>query len=269
MRLKYQAGISTLIIGLLLTAPVGASILPGGNQAVTDIIESVLNEETGGSYLEQAQQYWEEISGYYEAIVSGNLEKILGTLPDEINPNPEAGAMGLPDLQTRREQTLAQADSPAAVVEAMNRAELGERALAVGIAEMVFSEEAQALMRSQQEAVAVNLGQAEGAFQETQAIATTAQSKNITQEVMKDLIQQGVTQSLIGLQQTAISREMSQQLSGLQMQGAANNLMLSDVSRTLAAAESRAQKVERSQAVASSTVSAQIFIPGVPLTSTQ
>jgi len=177
--------------------------------------------------------------------------------------------MGLPDLQTHREQTLAQADSPAAVVEAMNRAELGERALAVGIAEMVFSEEGQALMRSQQEGVAVNLGQAEGAFQETQAIAAAAQSKNITQEVMKDLIQQGVTQSLIGLQQTAISREMSQQLSGLQMQGAANNLMLSDVSRTLAAAESRAQTTERSEAVASSAVSAQIFIPGVPLTSTQ
>jgi hypothetical protein len=275
---NLKRGVGAVILGLILASPAFASILPVGNSEIDQIIEGVIKDETGGSeYLNQAKQYWEEISGYYQDIVSGNLESILPNLPTSggINPFPQPetgkpiGAMGIPDIQKHRSDTLAQAESPIAVVEANNRAEMVERALAISISQMVFSEEGQALIRSQQEATTANFGQAEGAFKETQAIANAAQSKQITQDVMKDLVKQSVTQSVIELKQTAISREMSQQLSGLQMQGAANNLMLSDVSRTLAAGESRAQQEEQTQALASSAISAQIFIPGVPLTSTQ
>lgn len=258
--------IATISLGFLVaTPPVVASILPIEDGAIDDIMEDVIGGEAQ-AYLEEAQAYWEDIQGYYEDIINGDLEDIL-----EIPTTPGSGedsepAMGIPDTQQTREEAISSAESPEAVVRAKNRADIGDRGLASAIARTVLDQQGQAFMRAQQEAASVNLSQAEGGFQQVRALADQAQGKDITQNVMKDLVKQQTAQSAIVLSQTEINRQMSHQLSDLKLQGAASNLMLSDVSAALAAAESRAQREEHSQALSLSNAGARIYIPGVNLT---
>lgn len=264
--MPIKASIATVSFGILVAAsPVVASILPT-NGAIDDVIEDVIGGEVQ-TYVEEAQAYWEEIQGYYEDIINGDLEDILAGIPT----TPGSGgssepAMGIPDTQQNREEAISNADSPEAVVRAKNRADLSDRGLANAIAQTVIGEEGQEFLQAQQEAASVSLGQAEGGLEQVKTLSDQAQSKNITQNVMKDLVKQQAAQSAIELSQTTINRQMSQQLSDLKLQGAASNLMLSDVSAALAAAESRAQREERTQDLSLSVAGARIYIPGVDLT---
>ncbi len=127
----------------------------------------------------------------------------------------------------------------------------------------MLGKDGQTVTREQQQQLATIVQQSATAAQHSATSAQSAQERNITQDILKDV---AVQQAVIAQQQTAqaqISQQMSGQLTGLQLQGAASNVMLSDISGSLDFQQSQRQVSRQAENFSEAQTAAQIFIPGI------
>lgn len=222
-----------------IAAPVAPLIEKHAGVPVGDYLNKADN------YLQQANQYWNQISGFYQAIVSKNLTGILG------NTALVLGQLGIPDPQGIRSQALEKAKTPDEVQKGQEMAEAANRAIANGIASTVLGQEGQALLKAQQVGVA-------GAVSQNGQIAGAVQKMTVTQDIQKAIATQQANQ-------TSIAGRMSDQLASLQLQGAASNLMLSDIGGTLTQELFDARRERDNASLSKSMLGSQIYLPSYNL----
>jgi hypothetical protein len=127
----------------------------------------------------------------------------------------------------------------------------------------VLGKDGQSVAQQQQQQLATIVQQSATAAGQSVTSAQSAQGRNITQDILKDV---AVQQAVIAQQQTAqaqINQQMSGQLTGLQLQGAASNVMLSDISGTLDFQQSQRQVSRQAENLSEAQTAAQVFIPGI------
>lgn len=236
---------------------------------VTSTLEPVLGESGDeiqttisktSSYVWRAQQYWNQLSSFYYNLIGGNLEGILGDLQGI------TGALGIPDPFAIRTQGEWNEQIPGTMSTAQAKANTTDRAIATGIASTVLGKDGQTVIREQQQQVAATVSQSATAAQQSAAAAQAAQTRNVTQDILKDVATQ---QAVMAQQQTVlaqINQQMSGQLTGLQLQGAASNLMLSNISSTLDQQELQRQQAQQARNLSEAQTTAQVFIPGIKFT---
>lgn len=221
-------------------------------------VQNSINDATG--YVGQAQQYWRQLSSFYYNIIGGNLEGILGDIQGI------TGVLGIPDPFAIRTQGEWNEQIPGTMTTAQAKANTADRVITSAIASTVLGKSGQAVIREQQQQIAAVVQQSAQAAQSSSATAQAAQSRNVTQDILKDVASQ---QAIMAQQQTAlaqINQQMSGQLTGLQLQGAAGNLMLSNISGTLDQQELQRQQAQQATNLSEAQTTAQIFIPGINFT---
>lgn len=221
-------------------------------------IQPELNEANG--YLRDANDYWNQISSFYYNISAGNLEGILGDIEGI------TGVLGIPDPFAVRTQGEWNEQIPGTMTTAQHKANTADRAIALGIASTVLGQEGQTLIREQQQQVAETVQQSGLAAEQSASAAQQAQSRNVTQDILKDVAMQ---QGIMAQQQamlTQVNQQMSGQLTSLQLQGAASNLLMSNISGTLDQEEVQRQQERQDNNLTEAQTASQIFIPGINLT---
>ena len=199
---------------------------------VTSALDPLLGEprdeiqaalNTASNYAGQAQLYSDQLSSFYYNLIAGNLDGILGDL------QAISGALGIPDPFAVRSQSEWDEQIPSGTFSTRG-ASVQQSATAAG---------------------------------PSATSAREAQGRNITQDILKDVARQ---QAITAQQQTVqaqISQQMSGQLTGLQLQGAASNVMLSDISGSLDFQQSQRQVSRQAENFSEAQTAAQIFIPGI------
>lgn len=238
------------------------------NQAsgITSTLEPMLGSSTNeskttiseaGSYVWQAQQYYNQLADFYYNLISGNLSGILGDL-QEIT-----GALGIPDPFAIRTQGEWSEQIPGTMATAQAKTNTTDRVIATGIASIVLGKDGQTAIREQQQQVAAVVQQSATSARQSGVAAQSAQSRNVTQDILKDVAfqQAFMAQQLTALAQ--IDQNTSGQLTGLQLQGAATNLMLSDISGTLDSQQMQRQQEQQARNLSEAQATAQVFIPGI------
>lgn len=210
-------------------------------------------------YLQDANDYWNQISSFYYNISAGNLEGMLGDI------SGITGALGIPDPFAVRTQGEWNEQIPGTMTTAQSKGNTADRAIALGVASTVLGQEGQTLIRSQQQQVAETVQQSALAAEQSGAAAQQAQSRNVTQDILKDV---AVQQGIMAQQQamlTQVNQQMSGQLTSLQLQGAASNLLMANISGTLDQQEVERQQQRQDNNLTEAQTAAQIFIPGINL----
>ncbi len=223
-----------------------------------DKVQDSIGDAT--NYVFQAQQYWNQLSSFYSNLIGGNLEGILGDIQGI------TGALGIPDPFAIRTQGEWNEQVPGTMTTAQAKANTTDRVIATAIASTVLGKSGQTVIREQQQQVASVVQQSAQAAQLSAAAAQKAQSRNVTQDILKDVASQ---QAVMAQQQVAlaqINQQMSGQLTGLQLQGAAGNLMLSNISSTLDQQEMQRQQAQQASNISEAQTTAQVFIPGIKFT---
>jgi len=209
------------------------------------------------SYLSQASQYWNQLASFYSNLIGGNLQGILGNLQSI------TGELGIPDPFAIRAQGEWNEQVSGTFSTTQAKANTTDRAVTAGIASSILAKDGQTAIKDQQDQMTAIVGQSADAAQQSDAAATDAQSRNVTQEVMKDIAAQ---EAFMAQQQTAtaqINQQMSEQLTGLQLQGAASNLMLADISGALDLQDSQHRQAQQADNLSEAQTAAQVFIPGI------
>ena len=174
------------------------------------------------------------------------------------------GALGIPDPFAVRSQSEWDEQIPSGTFSTVGaKANTTDRAIVSGIARLVLGKDGQSIAGQQQQQLATIVQQSATQAGQSATSAQQAQGRNITQDILKDVAQQ---QAITAQQQTAqaqISQQMSGQLTGLQLQGAASNVMLSDISGTLDFQQSQRQVSRQAENLSEAQTAAQIFIPGI------
>ena len=221
-----------------------------------DEIQAALN--TASNYAGQAQLYSNQLSSFYYNLIAGNLDGILGDL------QAISGALGIPDPFAVRSQSEWDEQIPSGTFSTVGaKANTTDRAIVSGIARLVLGKDGQSVAQQQQQQIATIVQQSATAAGQSVTSAQSAQGRNITQDILKDV---AVQQAVIAQQQTAqaqINQQMSGQLTGLQLQGAASNVMLSDISGSLDFQQSQRQVSRQAENFSEAQTAAQIFIPGI------
>ena len=221
-----------------------------------DEIQAALN--TASNYAGQAQLYSDQLSSFYYNLIAGNLDGILGDL------QAISGALGIPDPFAVRSQSEWDEQIPSGTFSTRGaKANTIDRAIVSGIARSVLGKDGQSVTQQQQHGLAASVQQSATAAQHSATSAQSAQGRNITQDILKDVARQ---QAITAQQQTVqaqISQQMSGQLTGLQLQGAASNVMLSDISGSLDFQQSQRQVSRQAENFSEAQTAAQIFIPGI------
>lgn len=222
----------------------------------SDEIQAKLNRAS--DYALQAQLYSDQLSSFYYNLIAGNLAGIVGDL------QAITGALGIPDPFAVRSQSDWDEQIPSGTFSTRGaKANTTDRAIVSGIARLVLGKDGQTVTREQQQQLATIVQQSATAAGQSTTSAQSAQGRNITQDILKDV---AVQQAVIAQQQTAqaqISQQMSGQLTGLQLQGAASNVMLSDISGSLDFQQSQRQVSRQAENLSEAQTAAQIFIPGI------
>lgn len=218
-------------------------------------IQSTISE--ANSYVSQAQQYWNQLSSFYYNLIGGNLEGILGDIQGI------TGALGIPDPFAIRTSGAWDEKIPGTMSTAQAKANTTDRAIADGIASTILGKSGQTVIREQQQQIAYSVEQSASKAQQSAVIAQSTQSRNVTQDILKDA---AIQQALMAQQQAdlvQVNQQMSGQLTGLQLQGAAHNLMLSNISGTLDQQELQRQQAQQANNLSEAQTMAQVFIPGI------
>ena len=221
-----------------------------------DEIQAGINRAS--DYALQAQLYTDQLSSFYYNLIAGNLVGIVGDL------QAISGALGIPDPFAVRSQSEWDEQIPSGTFSTVGaKANTTDRAIVSGIARLVLGKDGQSIAGQQQQQLATIVQQSATQAGQSATSAQQAQGRNITQDILKDVAQQ---QAITAQQQTAqaqISQQMSGQLTGLQLQGAASNVMLSDISGTLDFQQSQRQVSRQAENLSEAQTAAQIFIPGI------
>lgn len=263
-----------LIMGVSLTlvvvsasnasALVGASnnlnqarhISPVLNMAGVNIQPSI---NQANQYGQQASQYWSLISSFYNQLISGNIQGILGSIQGI------TGALGIPDPIQIRTDSVWNEQIPGTQATAQAKANTTDRTIATAIASTVLGQQGQTVIRNQQQHIDTTVQNTAAAAQQTVDAASYAQSRNVSQDILKDLsVQQAyISQQQAGLAQ--INQLLSTQLTGLQLQSAAGNLMLGNISGTLDQQELSQRLEQQATNLSEAQTVSQIYIPGINL----
>lgn len=220
-----------------------------------DKVQNSIDDAT--NYVSQTQQYLNQLSSFYYNIIGGNLEGILGDIQGI------TGALGIPDPFAIRTEAEWNEQVPGTMTTAQAKANTTDRVIANAISSTVLGKDGQTVIREQQQQVAAVVQQSAQAAQSSSAAAQAAQSRNVTQDILKDVATQ---QAVMAQQQVAlaqINQQMSGQLTGLQLQGAVGNLMLSNISGTLDQQEMQRIQAQQASNLSEAQTTAQIFIPGI------
>ena len=221
-----------------------------------DEIQAGINRAS--DYALQAQLYTDQLSSFYYNLIAGNLAGIVGDL------QAISGALGIPDPFAVRSQSEWDEQIPSGTFSTVGaKANTTDRAIVSGIARLVLGKDGQSVAQQQQQQLATIVQQSATAAGQSVTSAQEAQGRNITQDILKDV---AVQQAVIAQQQTAqaqINQQMSGQLTGLQLQGAASNVMLSDISGSLDFQQSQRQVSRQAENFSEAQTAAQIFIPGI------
>lgn len=218
-------------------------------------IQSTISEAS--NHLWQAQQYWNQLSSFYYNLIGGNLEGILGDLQGI------TGALGIPDPFAIRTSGAWDEQIPGTMSTAQAKANTIDRAIASSIASTILGKDGQSVIREQQQQIATVVEQSAYKAQQSAVTASWTQSRNVTQDILKDV---AIQQALMAQQQSSlvqVNQQMSGQLTGLQLQGAAHNLMLSNISGTLDQQELQHQQQQQANNLSQAQTMAQVFIPGI------
>lgn len=212
----------------------------GINAGDLEALNQIIGEAE--TIVTDANNYYNQFSQFYGAIVDGNVRGVLSKAQDL------AGVLGIPDPDAMHNATN------------RDRSSVSDRALGIGnnayldsfftesIALSTLSKQGQQrLIEQQQQSILIG-----GAIA---AAADGINSKNRTQDVMKVIAQ---NQSHLG--EIAVSQ--SNQLTNLQVNTAATNYSLAKVNKLLATNEARVAKereLQKAQLLYSGT---SIYIPG-------
>lgn len=223
----------------------GVNIQPAINQA--------------NHYVQDANQYLNQISSFYEQLIAGNIQGILGSIQGI------TGALGIPDPSQIRTQGVWNEQIPGTQATAQAKANTTDRAISMAIASTVLGQLGQTFIRNQQQQVDATVQNTAVAAQQTIDAASNAQSRNVSQDILKDLtVQQAyISQQQAGLAQ--INQLLSTQLTGLQLQSAAGNLMLGNISGTLDQQELSQRLEQQASNLSEAQTVSQIYIPGINL----
>lgn len=227
------------------------------------------NQSTFTSYLD-------EIKGFYSQVVTGNVHRAFP------NASMQPGALGIPDPSMAEAgvyNQISQQKDASQIQKTPGRVSAMTREITKGVANNVLGTQGQARLFKQQQAMTASTiastqmaQQATASAQNATSIADEARSKNVTQDVMKDIAQQNATianeQAMTAsvLNQTnAQLANLSSQAMDLQTQIAAANLQLSSIDVGLEAIHSSQKGEQDSQYALTKHSLAQVYIPALAL----
>lgn len=207
--------------------------------------------------LGEINQYFQQLQWLYSLISSGNLRGLLGSLDGVI------GELGIPDPDATQDAvwseqignsngnpaTGGQPNSTASAGIRSDVAQSVNRNIAQSITASVLSKAGQQkLIQGQQEIT--------GYIRQSEQLATDAQSKTVTQDVIKNLTQQ---QKL----EAQLQGHLSTQLTQLEVGQAATNLQLTSIDSGVGQLNQIQQSEFERQTAAIAQSGSNIYIPGL------
>lgn len=235
---KIVGGITRKVNG------VGSIVKKIGGSDVAKAIDQISGFlDRADDFLDEIESYWNEISGFYRDAIGLDLDGIISDI-DKIT-----GILGISNPLAVRSTVMQQARMPNQVITAKAGANAVDRQVVEGVIAGVFSKRGQQIIADQQKTVLSSVDQSNTA-------ARHALKRNVTQDVLKDIAVQQTTLATIAGQSSA-------QLTAIQTQSAASNLMLDDISTTLDQV-SVLGELDRQQTLNSKiTASQNLWIPGL------
>ncbi|GAP99615.1 hypothetical protein [Leptolyngbya sp. NIES-2104] len=218
-------------------------------------VQGTVNQINGT--LSEINQYLQQLQSLYSLIASGNLRGLLGSLDGVI------GELGLPDPEATQDAVwseqigntpndAASRGSATSAGSILNRSNINQsvnRGIAQGITASVLSKAGQEKLMNQQTAIAQYI-------QRSGQVATEAQSKTVTQDVLKNVSQQqAITAQIQG--------HLSTQLTQLEIGQAATNLQLSSIDSGVGQLNQTQQSEQTRQAAVLGQAGSMIYIPGL------
>lgn len=219
-------------------------------------VQGTVNQINGT--LSEINQYVQQLQSLYSLIASGNLRGLLGSLDGVI------GELGLPDPEATQDAVWSEqigntpnnaastGGSPTSAGSIFNRTNINQsvnRGIAQGITASVLSKAGQEKLMNQQTAIAQYI-------QRSGQMATEAQSKTVTQDVLKNVSQQqAITAQIQG--------HLSTQLTQLEIGQAATNLQLGSIDSGVGQLNQTQQSEQTRQVAVLGQAGSMIYIPGL------
>lgn len=220
-------------------------------------VETAIGQISG--YLSDARDYLDKAEFLEAAIKSGNPAAIY------MGMREIAGELGIPDPFRLRQKIEANTEAEGTKGDpstAQANANVMDRFVVGGLSASVLGQEGQAVIKTQQKQQEAISKQSNKVNEGLKKLAAKTQKKNISQDILKDIVP-GI--ALIGQQQglqLEIDRQMSSQLTAITIQQAGSNLLLKGIGSTLDS-EQLLKNLERDERnLLEQQTSAQIYIPG-------
>lgn len=218
-------------------------------------VQGTVNQINGT--LSEINQYLQQLQSLYSLIASGQLRGLLGNVDSVLGelglPDPEATQDAIWSEQTRKtsnDATAAQSDPTSAnSIRNGNISQSVNREIAQGITASVLSKSGQEKLMNQQTAIAQYI-------QRSGQMATEAQSKTVTQDVLKDVSQQ---QAIAAQLEGHLSTQMTQ----LEIGQAATNLQLGSIDSGVGQLNQVQQSEQARQAAVLGQAGSMVYIPGL------
>ncbi|BAS60094.1 hypothetical protein NIES2135_67370 (plasmid) [Leptolyngbya boryana NIES-2135] len=230
----------------------------GGDLGAAGVpVQGTVNQINGT--LSEINQYLQQLQSLYSLIASGNLRGLLGSLDGVL------GELGLPDPEATQDAVWSErvGDMPGSTTTASGSnptssgsiRDLGSitqsvnRGIAQAITASVLSKAGQEKLMAQQSAIAQYI-------QRSGQMATEAQSKTVTQDVLKSVSQQqAISAQLEG--------HLSTQLTQLEIGQAATNLQLGSIDSGVGQLNQTQQSEQARQAAVLGQAGSMVYIPGL------